>query len=162
MANKKLDKQGIIFLAAAALGLVLAIVGFAVPWFTSKMEVLGGSTSETYGLFALDASKDLSDFPLAVVQAFGTVAFIFSLLTCGLVVIEVIGILKPNFILNIAVLGLTAVFAVLAMIFALVFAGQYGSVGGFVASGAFVTNAGSYLLLIGALLTSVPLALMRK
>ena len=156
MAKKKIGLLGIILLAVSAVGLILTVVGVAVPWFTLDLGPLG---TDTYGLFGkgLGDLGKLADFPVSPAQAFALITLILGAGCCGLVALEVFGVFGLGnslvwFIVRIALVVLTAVSAILAMILGLVFADKAGLAG----------NAGAYLTLIGGLLASVPLVLSRK
>ena len=155
---KKLKTFDLVLLIVAALGLILAIVGLAVPWFTSKVDAgVLGSKSESAGLFGFEDAH--SDFPLAAVQAFALISFFFAVAVCALFALQTLGVFKLPAIGRYIAAGVTLLFALLTMIFALVFAGQYGSMAGGAIT--FTTNAGCYLLLVGALASCVPYALAK-
>ncbi len=156
MAKKKIGLLGIILLAVPAVGLILTVVGVAVPWFTADLRPLG---TKTYGLFAegLGDLGKLADFPIAPAQAFALLALILGTGCCVLVALEVFGVFGlprsiVGFVLRIVLVALTGIFAILAMALGLAFADKTGLAG----------NAGAYLTLIGGILACVPLVLSRK
>ena len=155
---KKLNLMSIILLAVAAVGLVLAIVGLAVPWYAATATVLGKSDTTTFGLFSDKLSG--SDFPIACVQAFALITFIFAVAACAVLALNTLGIFQVKWLYRVICAGVVILFAVLTFIFGLVFAGQFegGSIGG-LASADFAASAGVYLLAIGAIAVSVPLFL---
>ena len=164
MAKKQLGLFTWILMAVSAVGLVLAVVGVAVPWFTftGKSELLGsGAKTESYGLFGIEDAQ--SDFPLAAVQAFGLLGLIFSAIALAALLLNTFGILKLNYIVKIVIAALTVIFGLLAMIFAIVYANQFGSVDqGALVKLTYTAAAGGYLVFVGGLLAGVPLALKRK
>ena len=156
MAKNKLNTLGIILLAVAVVGVVLAVVGIAVPWFVaSAKSALGSSSSTTYALFA-DYS-DGSDFPIAVVQAFAIVTLVLAVVACAVLALNTLGIVKVKWLYRVICAAIVIICAILTFVFALVFAGQYENVSGALGSLAFDASAGSYLLPIGAIVASVPL-----
>lgn len=158
--KKKLSILNIILLAVEAVGLILAIVAVCVPWFASDTTVLGHTEMHAYGLFEIE--KDASDFPLSVVQAFAIIGLIAAIAAAAVYCLEEFGILKFGKIVNIVIAVAVALLAILAMVFALVYVGQFGKVSaGGLASAEAVAHAGCYLLLAGGLFTAVPLALRK-
>lgn len=160
MAKKKLNILGIVLIAVAVVGIVLAIVGIAIPWFTTQTKTLVGDNAKTYGLFA---EKLDGDFPIAVVQAFAIISLILAAAACTLLALNTFGLVKVKWLYRAILAGLVVVCAILTLVFAIVFANQYGGAGiSGVASVEFVTSAGSYLLPIGAILAGLPLLVGRK
>ena len=164
MAKKKakLGLFGIIMLAVAAVGVVLAVVGLCIDWFTSTVEVLGKSTSEGVALFE-DGLDKLADFPVAAVQAFAIIGLIFAVVSCAAFVLNAFGVVQVKGIVKLIVAVLTIVMAILAIVFAFVFAGQVGGVdAGDFGGVSFTVGAGAYLLAIGSVMSGVALLLQRN
>ena len=156
MAKNKLNILSIVLLAVALVGVILAIVGIAIPWFIAEgKSALGSSSSTTYGLFAEYAEG--SDFPIAVVQAFAIITLILSVVACAVLALNTLGIVKVKWLYRVICAAIVIIFAILTLAFALVFAGQYENVSGILGSLTFDASAGSFLLPIGAIVASVPL-----
>ena len=156
MAKSKLNTLGIVLLVVAVVGVILAVVGIAVPWFVQKGEVVMlGSSTKNYGLFADYAEG--SDFPIAAVQAFAIITLILTVAACAVLALNSLGIVKVKWLYRVICACVVILCAVLTFIFALVFAGQYENFAGKVSSWEFNASAGSYLLPIGAIVASVPL-----
>lgn len=156
MANKKLGTLGIVLLALSVVGLILAIVGICVPYFSSTVELLGSKHTETTALFEkgiADGDKYL-DFPVAAVQAFSIIAVICTAACVALTVLGALGTKKLGFIVRAIIAGLTVVIALLAIIFAGVYVAQFDPV-------PLSVGAGAYLLFFGAVMGAVPAALVK-
>lgn len=156
MAKNKLSTLGIVLLAVALLGVILAVVGIAVPWFaTQSTNIISGDNTESYGLFAEYLE---SDFPIALVQTFAIISLVLAVAACAVLALNTLGVVKVKWLYRVVCAAVVILFAVLTFIFALVFANQYGSIDfGALGNASFVASAGSYLLPIGTLLTGVPL-----
>lgn len=160
MAKKKLNVLGIVLLAVAVVGLILAVVGIAIPWFETQTKLGSTGKTTTYVLFA---DYGDSDFPIAAVQAFAIISLILAAAACAVLALNTFGVVKVNWLCRVILAGLTVVCAILTLVFAIVFAGQGGGASlGNIASIKFVTSAGSYLLPIGAIVAGVPLVFGRK
>lgn len=160
MAKKKIDVLGIVLIAIAVVGVILAVVGIAIPWFATQGKSVLGDKTETYGLFA-DFGK--SDFPIAAVQAFAIISLVLAVVACAVRALNTFGVVKINWLIRVILAGLTVVCAILTLVFAIVFAGQDGGLSmGSLLNVQFVASAGSYLLPIGAIVASIPLVFNRK
>ena len=160
MAKKKLNILGIVLIAVAVVGVVLTIVGIAIPWFATQAKSVIGNSTESYGLFAENLD---GDFPIAVVQAFAIISLILAVAACALHTVNTLGLVKVKWIYRVICAALVIVCAILTLVFAIVFANQYsGASLGNIASVEFVTSAGSYLLPIGAIVASIPLFFGKK
>ena len=127
----------------AALGLLLILIGWCTPWFTTSL-------GDTY---LLDGALAGGSFPVACVQAF---AFLATFLCIGAVAVlffAPVAKRKAFKALQYAFLAFIAVMGVLALVFAIVFAKNFGE----------ETKAlgGAYLLTIGTLVTDAALCFKR-
>lgn len=157
MATKKLGTLGIILLAVSVVGLILAIVGICVPYFVTTIDAgILGKHTETTALFEkgiTDGDKVL-DFPVAAVQAFSLIALICTAACVALTVLNVLGVVKLGFIVKAIVAGATVVMALLAIIFAGVYVGQFET-------SILSVGAGAYLLFFGSVIGAVPAVLAK-
>ena len=161
MAKKKLNILSIILLAVSLVGVILAVVGIAIPWFVSEGTLLGNSSSTNYNLFA--EFKGEPDFPIAAVQAFAIITLILAVLACIVLTLNSLGIVKVKWLYRVICAALVVVCAILTLVFAIVFADKYfNNVSNALGSASFNASAGSYLLPIGAIVASVPLVIGRK
>ncbi len=158
MAKNKLNLLQIILLCVAAVGVILAIVGIAVPWYTGKLETLLGGTSESYGLFAEYAKE--TDISIALVQAFAIITLIFTVAACLVMALNSLGVVKIKWLIRVICAAVVIVFAVLTLIFAIVYGNQFSTAG--VLSTELAASAGAYLLPIGSIITAVPLFLGKE
>lgn len=160
MAKKKIDVLSIVLIAVAVVGLILAVVGIAIPWFEMQGNSIVGNKSNTYGLFADYGDPD---FPVALVQAFAIISLVLAVAACAVFALNTFGVVKVNWLIRLILAGLTVVCAILTLVFALVFASKYVDVSlGNIASLKCVANAGAYLLPIGTIFACVPLVFNRK
>ena len=159
MAKKKKQKLSIlsiVLLAVAAAGVVLAVVGVAIPWFSTTL----GTKTTPYGLFnetlanlAEVAQKaDQLNIPLASVQAFGLITLILGAITCVATLLQVFGVVKLKLLIRIICVALVVACAVIALALALSLANVLKLDGA----------AGIYLLLIGGIVAAVPLLLVKN
>ena len=148
--KKKINLLSIVLLAIAVVGVVLAVVGIAINWFT--FTALGKTTG--YGLFAdglADLGKLAEAVPIAAVQAFAIITLILGALSCVCILLQAFGMLKLKFLIRLIIVALVIVCAVVAFALALSFANAIKHDGA----------AGIYLLLVGGILASVPLLLCK-
>ena len=161
MANvKKPSTKGLIFIAVAAVGFILAIVGLFLDAVSSYAEMLGQKISLGIGLFDLGGSG--ASFPGELVMVFGIVTLVLALASCVLVVLKSIGILNLKNVVMFAIGGLTVLCAVLTIVFGFVFVGSLNNTipEGIEGIG-YAIEAGPILTAIGGVLAGVPLFLVK-
>lgn len=168
MANKakKVGLLDLIKMIAAAVGLVLAVVGLCVPFFAQVTDSIVGGGTETFGLFAdfegLEALMD-GGLTVGVVQAFAIISLIVTLLASVLVILGKLGFVRVGFLTRLIFAIVTVVLAVLVVVFAASYAAQSplnGDVGA-LGSTAFVASAGAYLMMVGGIVSGVSLFLSK-
>ena len=168
MANKakKVGLLDLIKMIAAAVGLVLAVVGLCVPFFAQVTDSIVGGGTETFGLFAdferLEALMD-GGLTVGVVQAFAIISFIVTLLASVLVILGKLGFIRVGFLTRLIFAIVTVVLAVLVVVFAASYAAQSPLNGdaGALGSTAFVASAGAYLMMVGGIVSGVSLFLSK-
>ena len=168
MANKakKVGLLDLIKMIAAAVGLVLAVVGLCVPFFAQVTDSIVGGGTETFGLFAdferLEALMD-GGLTVGVVQAFAIISLIVTLLASVLVILGKLGFIRVGFLTRLIFAIVTVVLAVLVVVFAATYAAQSPLNGdaGALGSTAFVASAGAYLMMVGGIVSGVPLFLSK-
>ena len=168
MANKakKVGLLDLIKMIAAAVGLVLAVVGLCVPFFAQVTDSIVGGGTETFGLFAdfegLEALMD-GGLTVGVVQAFAIISLIVTLLASVLVILGKLGFVRVGFLTRLIFAIVTVVLAVLVVVFATTYAAQSPLNGdaGALGSTAFVASAGAYLMMVGGIVSGVSLFLSK-
>ena len=168
MANKakKVGLLDLIKMSAAAVGLVLAVVGLCVPFFAQVTDSIVGGGTETFGLFAdfegLEALMD-GGLTVGVVQAFAIISLIVTLLASVLVILGKLGFVRVGFLTRLIFAIVTVVLAVLVVVFAATYAAQSPLNGdaGALGSTAFVASAGAYLMMVGGIVSGVSLFLSK-
>ena len=168
MANKakKVGLLDLIKMIAAAVGLVLAVVGLCVPFFAQVTDSIVGGGTETFGLFAdfegLEALMD-GGLTVGVVQAFAIISLIVTLLASVLVILGKLGFIRVGFLTRLIFAIVTVVLAVLVVVFAATYAAQSTLNGdaGALGSTAFVASAGAYLMMVGGIVSGVSLFLSK-
>ena len=168
MANKakKVGLLDLIKMIAAAVGLVLAVVGLCVPFFAQVTDSIVGGGTETFGLFAdferLEALMD-GGLTVGVVQAFAIISLIVTLLASVLVILGKLGFIRVGFLTRLIFAIVTVVLAVLVVVFAATYAAQSPLNGdaGALGSTAFVASAGAYLMMVGGIVSGVSLFLSK-
>ena len=168
MANKakKVGLLDLIKMIAAAVGLVLAVVGLCVPFFAQVTDSIVGGGTETFGLFAdfegLEALMD-GGLTVGVVQAFAIISLIVTALASVLVILGKLGFIKVGFLTRLIFAIVTVVLAVLVVVFAATYAAQSPLNGdaGALGSTAFVASAGAYLMMAGGIVSGVSLFLSK-
>lgn len=168
MANKakKVGLLDLIKMIAAAVGLVLAVVGLCVPFFAQVTDSIVGGGTETFGLFAdfegLEALMD-GGLTVGVVQAFAIISLIVTLLASVLVILGKLGFIRVGFLTRLIFAIVTVVLAVLVVVFAASYAAQSPLNGdaGALGSTAFVASAGAYLMMVGGIVSGVSLFLSK-
>ena len=156
----------LIKMIAAAVGLVLAVVGLCVPFFAQVTDSIVGGGTETFGLFAdfegLEALMD-GGLTVGVVQAFAIISLIVTLLASVLVILGKLGFIRVGFLTRLIFAIVTVVLAVLVVVFAATYAAQSPLNGdaGALGSTAFVASAGAYLMMVGGIVSGVSLFLSK-
>ena len=164
---KKVGLFDIIMIIASAIGLVLAVIGLCIPFFSQVTEsIVGNPDPETFGLFAdfeaLEALME-GDLTIAVVQAFAIISLIVTALASVLVILGKLGVIKVGFLTRLIFAIVTVVLAVLVVVFAATYAAQsplnldVGELG----STSFVASAGAYLMMVGGIVSGVSLFLSK-
>lgn len=164
--GKKAELIGIVLSSVSAAGVILALVGVCVPWFMNKIDLTpylsSGYSYENVSVGLFDDGLGAADFPIAAVQAFALLSLIFAAVCCAVTVLEAFGPLKLPRPAKLVLSELTAVLAILTVVFAYVYAGSYRSVMTALYTYSFTVYAGAWLTLIGALFAAHPLLLVRK
>ena len=148
--KKKVSILSVILLCVALVGVVLAIVGVAIDWFSVK----GLTKTEGSGLFAdglADLGKLAEAVPIAAVQAFALLTLILGALGCVCILLKVLGALKLKFLIRLIFVALVVACAVIALALGLSFANKVKADGA----------AGIYLLFVGGILAGAPLLLAK-
>ncbi len=145
---------GIILSAVAGVGFVLAIVGLAID------AISAGASGLSMGIGLFDLKNTGTSIPGELVPAFGTISFILAFVSCLLVVLSAVGIVKLPKIVKIVLSTLVAVCAVLTVVFAIVLVGQLNSLFGEGVS-LYKIAAGPFLLAIGAIAATAPLNFLK-
>lgn len=163
---KKVGLFDIIMMLASTVGLVLAVIGLCIPFFSQVTESIVGGGTETIGLFAdfeaLEALME-GDLTIAVVQAFAIISLIVTALASVLVIFGKLGFIKVGFLTRLIFAIVTVVLAVLVVVFAATYAAQsplnldVGELG----STSFVASAGAYLMMVGGIVSGVSLFLSK-
>lgn len=162
MAKNKLNVLQIVLICVAVVGVILAIVGISIDWFKVNAE---GSNVASMSLFEKDMEKidDLVGFPIGAVRAFGIISLILAVAACAVMCLNSLGVIKVKWLYRVICAAAVIVVAVLAFVFALVYAGKYTEATGGAAVGVkLVADAGAYLLPIGAIISAVPLFLGKE
>ena len=161
---KKVGLLDLIKMVAAAVGLVLAVVGLCVPFFAQVTTSIVGDNTQTVGLFgdyeALEALME-GGITIVVIQSIAIISLIFTVFASVLVILGKLGIIRMGAIVKLIFAVVTVVLAVLVMSLAVAYAAQspLNLDGGSLGSTSFVAAAGAYLMMAGGLVSGVPLFL---
>ena len=161
MAKNKLNVLQIVLICVAVVGVILAIVGIAVSWYSYTVTSLGSHT-ENYGLFAKEFNDTDVGFPIGVVRAFGIISLILTVAACAVMCLNSLGLVKIKWLYRVICAAVVILFAVLTFIFGLVYAGKFNDKMGYGDVAKFAASAGAYLLPIGSIITAVPLFLGKE
>lgn len=153
---KKLNRFSVIMIVVAALGVVFSIVGFFVPWFTFNTEM--GLCR--YGLFEHILEID---FPIPLLQSFAIITLIFDSVACALYVLYSLYFIKIKWAYRIACAAMVILSAVLMFIFAIMVTKEYGlHYSGIPLMGGVILSIGPWFLLLGAMITCIPILFYRR
>ena len=116
MAKKKAKKIGLfdgLMMLMALVGLVLAVVGICIPFFTKNTTVLNGEKVTNFGLFddyaAIELAMEEGGLTIGLVQAFAIVSLVLTVLATLIVILGKLGILRFKGILKL-------IFAILVIV----------------------------------------------
>lgn len=164
MAKKK-NKIGLfdlIMMIIALVGLVLAVVGMFIPFFSQVTEVLGKTQTTNMGLFddyeLLEAVMD-GGLTIGLVQAFVIASAVLAVLAAVVVILGKLGILRFKGLIKLLFAVLVIVIAALVITFAATYAAQspLNVDGGDIVGTAFIPAAGAYLVTAGGVVSGVAL-----
>ena len=166
MAKKKAKRIGLfdmLMMIMAAVGLVLAVVGICIPFFTMNTTVLNGENVTNFGLFddyaAIELAMEEGGLTIGLVQAFAIVSLVLTVLATLIVILGKLGILRFKGILKLIFAILVIVIAALVITFAATYASQYvisGSIGS-LAGNSFNAGTGAYFVMAGGVVAGVAL-----
>lgn len=163
--TKKLGLFGLIFLLAALVGLVLAVVGLCIDFFESSVNIVGEGGAKGKGLFDDYKVEELlmeGDLTIALVQAFAIISVILTALGCLITVCGSLGIVRVSGLAKILGVALIVAVAVLVVVFAATYAGQVPSIdAGDLGGAEFAPAAGAYLVMVGGIVTGASMLLAR-
>lgn len=163
---KKVGLLDLIKMVAAAVGLVLAVVGLCVPFFAQVTTSIVGDNTQTVGLFgdyeALEALME-GGITIVVIQSIAIISLIFTVFASVLVIFGKLGIIRMGAIVKLIFAVVTVVLAVLVMSLAVAYAAQspLNLDGGSLGSTSFVAAAGAYLMMAGGIVSGVTLVLSK-
>ena len=163
---KKVGLLDLIKMVAAAVGLVLAVVGLCVPFFAQVTTSIVGDNTQTVGLFgdyeALEALME-GGITIVVIQSIAIISLIFTVFASVLVILGKLGIIRMGAIVKLIFAVVTVVLAVLVMSLAVAYAAQspLNLDGGSLGSTSFVAAAGAYLMMAGGIVSRVTLVLSK-
>ena len=163
---KKVGLLDLIKMVAAAVGLVLAVVGLCVPFFAQVTTSIVGDNTQTVGLFgdyeALEALME-GGITIVVIQSIAIISLIFTVFASVLVILGKLGIIRMGAIVKLIFAVVTVVLAVLVMSLAVAYAAQstLNLDGGSLGSTSFVAAAGAYLMMAGGIVSGVTLVLSK-
>lgn len=163
---KKVGLLDLIKMVAAAVGLVLAVVGLCVPFFAQVTTSIVGDNTQTVGLFgdyeALEALME-GGITIVVIQSIAIISLIFTVFASVLVILGKLGIIRMGAIVKLIFAVVTVVLSVLVMSLAVAYAAQspLNLDGGSLGSTSFVAAAGAYLMMAGGIVSGVTLVLSK-
>ena len=163
---KKVGLLDLIKMVAAAVGLVLAVVGLCVPFFAQVTTSIVGDNTQTVGLFgdyeALEALME-GGITIVVIQSIAIISLICTVFASVLVILGKLGIIRMGAIVKLIFAVVTVVLAVLVMSLAVAYAAQspLNLDGGSLGSTSFVAAAGAYLMMAGGIVSGVTLVLSK-
>lgn len=166
MAKKKAKKVGLfdlLMMLMAAVGLILAVVGICVPFFTQVSKTLFGDPEPlNMGLFddysALEAVMD-GNMTITLVMAFAIVSLVLTALATALVILGKLGVLRFKGLIKLLFAIVVIVIAALVITFAATYAAQspLNLDGGDLVSTSFLPATGAYLVMAGGVVSGVAL-----
>ncbi len=165
---KKLGLFGIILLLASIVGLVLAVVGIFIDFFTVSL------VGESAGVALFEEGLGDGDIPIALVQAFAIAAVVLAAIACIVTVLGTFGIVKVGGLAKFLAAALVIVVAVLVVVFAATWAASFvpdgggdGILGDIIdgvvdAVGySYTAGAGAYLVTVGGVLSGASMLLAK-
>lgn len=164
---KKLGLFGIILLLASIVGLVLAVVGIFIDFFTVSL------AGESAGVALFEEGLGDGDIPIALVQAFAIAAVVLAAIACIVTVLGTFGIVKVGGLAKFLAAALVIVVAVLVVVFAATWAASFvpkggdgilgDIIGGIVdaAGYSYTAGAGAYLVTVGGVLSGASMLLAK-
>lgn len=158
---KKLGLFGLIFLIASVVGLILAVVGICIDFFTASL--LGQSGGMT--LF----EEGLADggVPIALVQAFAIISLALTAIACIITVLGSFGVIRVGGLAKFIGAALVIVVAVLVIVFAASWASEFvpsdGILGGIADAAKYsvAPAAGAYLVMVGGVVSGASMLLAK-
>lgn len=166
MAKKKAKKIGLfdlLMILMAAVGLVLAVVGICVPFFTQTTSTaLGDPEPVNMGLFddyeLLEAVMDGS-LTIALVRAFAIISLVLTVIAAALVILGKFGVIRFKGLFKLLFAILVIVIAALVVTFAATYAAQspLNADAGVLGSTSFLASTGAYLVMAGGVVSGVAL-----
>ena len=165
MAKKKKTKIGLfdlLMMIMALVGLVLAVVGMFIPFFSQVTELLGNEQTSNTGLFddyeLLESVMD-GNLTIGLVQAFVIASVVLTALATAVVLLGKLGILRFKGLVKLLFAVLVIVIAALVITFAATYAAQspLNVDAGDIAGTAFIPASGAYLVMAGGVVSGVAL-----
>lgn len=165
MAKKKKTKIGLfdlLMMIMALVGLVLAVVGMFIPFFSQVTEVLGNKKTVNTGLFddyeLLESVMD-GNLTIGLVQAFVIASVVLTALATAVVLLGKLGVLRFKGLVKLLFAVLVIVIAALVITFAATYAAQspLNVDAGDIAGTAFIPASGAYLVMAGGVVSGVAL-----
>ena len=165
MAKKKKTKIGLfdlLMMIMALVGLVLAVVGMFIPFFSQVTELLGNKQTTNTGLFddyeLLESVMD-GNLTIGLVQAFVIASVVLTALATAVVLLGKLGVLRFKGLVKLLFAVLVIVIAALVITFAATYAAQspLNVDAGDIASTAFIPASGAYLVMAGGVVSGVAL-----
>ena len=165
MAKKKKTKIGLfdlLMMIMALVGLVLAVVGMFIPFFSQVTEVLGNKQTTNTGLFddyaVLESVMD-GNLTIGLVQAFVIASVVLTALATAVDLLGKLGVLRFKGLVKLLFAVLVIVIAALVITFAATYAAQspLNVDAGDIAGTAFIPASGAYLVMAGGVVSGVAL-----
>ena len=166
MAKKKKAKIGLtdlLMMIMALVGLVLAVVGICVPFFSQVSKTaFGNPESVNMGLFDDYSVLELvmnGSLTIGLVQGFAIASLALTAIATLTVILGKLGILRFKGIVKLISAIIVIVIAALVITFAASYAAQspLNVDGGELVSTAFVASTGAYLVMAGGVVSGVAL-----
>ncbi len=170
MAKKKKTKIGfsdLLMMIMALVGLVLAVVGICVPFFSQVSKTaFGNPEAVNMGLFDdYDVLELLMDGGLTIglVQGFAIASLALTAIASITVILGKLGVIKFKGIVKLISAIIVIVIAALVITFAASYAAQspLNVDGGDIASTSFIASTGAYLVMAGGVVSGVALLVSR-
>ena len=157
---KKLGLFGLIFLLASVVGLILAVVGVCIDFFTASL--LGHSG----GMALFEEGLADGGVPIALVQAFAIISLALTAIACIITVLGSFGVIKVGGLAKFIGAALVIVVAVLVIVFAASWASEFvpgGILGGIADAAKYsvAPAAGAYLVMIGGVVSGASMLLAK-